>query len=83
MSKLILTVSEDKSIFDIGTKVKVYIIENVSSYHEEICDIIEENKHSYQELKNLVESWGGTIDLVDLNTLIKNYKKNKIKGLPF
>jgi len=83
MSALIITVNKDNSIFDIGNKTKVYIFDNVEEYHDELCDIIEQNKMSYQELKVLVESWGGKIDLVDLSSLIKNYKKNYSQGLPF
>ena len=82
MSTLIITVNDDNAVFDIGNKTKVYIFENVSDYHDELCDIIEENKISYVDLKNLVESWGGSIDLVDLSLLIKNYKKNASKGFP-
>ena len=83
MSALIITVNKDNSIFDIGNKTKIYIFDNVEEYHDELCDIIEQNKMSYQELKVLVESWGGEIDLVDLNTLVKNYKKNLEKGFSF
>ena len=35
---------------------------------------------SYLEIRQLVESWGGEIDLVDLNTLVKNYNKNLDEG---
>ena len=54
-----------------------YIFENIEEYKEEILDIIEDNKNSYVELKYLVESWGGKIDLVPLDFLIKEYIKNK------
>jgi len=83
MSALIITVNKDNSIFDIGNKTKIYIFDNVEEYHDELCDIIEQNKMSYQELKVLVESWGGKIDLIDLSSLIKNYKKICNEGLPF
>lgn len=82
MSSLIITVNDESAVFDIGNKTKVYIFENIKPYHDEICDIIEENKLSYQELKSLVESWGGSIELVSLSSLIKNYKKNIQEGLP-
>lgn len=83
MSTLIITVNSDNSLFDIGNHSKIYIFDNVKEYHDELCDIISDNKLSYEEIQNLVKSWGGTIDLVDLSTLVKNYKKNYSKGLPF
>ena len=76
MSKIIFTFSNDGKLFDVGKNNKVMIIENAEAYEEELCDIIEDNKMSFEELKNLVESWGGQIDLVLLSKLIKNYKKN-------
>mgnify|MGYP001224964366 CR=1 FL=1 len=83
MSTLIITVNSDNSLFDVGNSSKIYIFDNVKEYHDELCDIIADNKLSYEEIQNLVKSWGGTIDLVDLSTLVKNYKKNHDKGLPF
>ena len=80
MSTLLITVDESSNTFDIANKTKVYIFKNVKEYREEICDIIEKNKMSYLEIRQLVESWGGEIDLVDLNTLVKNYNKNLDKG---
>jgi len=76
MSKIVFTFSSDGELFDFGNNNKVMIIEDVAPYKEELCDIIEDNKMSFEELKNLVESWGGQIDLVLLSELIKNYKKN-------
>jgi hypothetical protein len=82
MKKLIFTFSNDNQLFDIGNNNKILIIENVPNYYkEEICDIVEQNKLSYQELKILVESWDGTIEMVLLSDLINFYKKNSIKGL--
>ena len=75
MSKIIFTFSNDGKLFDVGKNNKVMIIENAEAYKEELCDIIEDNKMSFEELKNLVESWGGKIDLVLLSELIKYYKK--------
>ena len=76
MSKIVFTFSSDGKLFDVGNNNKVMIIEDVAPYKEELCDIIEDNKMSFEELKNLVESWGGKIDLVLLSELIKFYKKN-------
>ena len=78
MSKIVFTFSSDGNLFDVGNNNKVMIIEDVTPYKEELCDIIEDNKMSFEELKNLVESWGGKIDLVLLSDLIKFYKKNNI-----
>ena len=80
MSTLLITVNDSNNTFEVANKTKIYIFDNVKEYKEELCDIIEKNKMPYTEIKDLVESWGGNIDLVDLNTLIKNYKKNKPKG---
>ena len=80
MSTLLITVDDASNTFDVANKTKVYIFNNVKEYKEEICDIIEKNKMSFIEIKSLVESWGGEIDLVDLNTLVKNYKKNLKEG---
>ena len=73
---LIITVTKEDEIFDIGNKSKVFIFNNVNDYEEEICEIIKNNKMDYKEIKFQVESWGGTIDLVSMKDLIKNYKKN-------
>ena len=73
---LIITVTKEDEIFDIGNKSKVFIFNNVNEYEEEICEIIKNNKMDYKEIKFQVESWGGTIDLVSMKDLIKNYKKN-------
>lgn len=78
MSKIVFTFSSDGNLFDVGNNNKVMIIEDVAPYKEELCDIVEDNKMSFEELKNLVESWGGKIDLVLLSDLIKFYKKNNI-----
>ena len=76
MSRIVFTFSSDGKLFDVGKNNKVMIIENAMPYKEELCDIVEDNKLSFEEIKNLVESWGGKIDLVLLSDLIKNYKKN-------
>ena len=76
MSKIIFTFSGDGELFDIGSNNKIMIIEDVGSYKSELCDIIEDNKLSFVELKSLVESWGGKIDMVLLSQLINVYKKN-------
>lgn len=78
MKPLIITVSKDDVFFDIGKESKVYIFENVKEYHDEICDMIKDNKLSYQDLKRIVESWGGSIELLTISDLIKNYKKNNV-----
>ena len=76
MSKIVFTFSNDGKLFDVGKNNKVMIVEDATPYKEELCDIVEENKMSFEEIKNLVESWGGKIDLVLLSDLIKFYKKS-------
>ena len=77
MKPLVITVTKDDTFFEEGHESKVFIFENVKEYHDEICDMIKENKLSFQELKRLIESWGGSIDLITISELIKSYKKNK------
>tara|TARA_B100001057_G_C22763406_1_gene916768 strand:- start:687 stop:920 length:234 start_codon:yes stop_codon:yes gene_type:complete len=76
MSKIIFTFSNDGNLFDVGKNNKVMIIENAAPYKDELCDIIEENKMPFEQLKSLVESWGGKIDMLLLSDLINCYKKN-------
>tara|TARA_X000000368_G_C22874838_1_gene642567 strand:+ start:271 stop:504 length:234 start_codon:yes stop_codon:yes gene_type:complete len=77
MSKLLFTFSNDDKFFSTGNS-KVIIAEGIpKDYREELCDIIEDNKHTYQEIKHLVESWGGTFEMFLLTELINNFKKNK------
>tara|TARA_X000001036_G_C20557424_1_gene756957 strand:+ start:893 stop:1144 length:252 start_codon:yes stop_codon:yes gene_type:complete len=83
MSTLLITINDSSNTFEVANNTKVYIFDNVKEYKEELCDIIEKNKLTYEEIKMLVESWGGNIDLVNLSTLIKKYKKDELKGLPF
>jgi hypothetical protein len=75
---LIITVTKEDEVFDIGNKSKVFIFNNINEYEEEICEIIKTNKMNYEEMKIQVESWGGTIDLVSIKDLVRNYKKNKL-----
>lgn len=77
MSKLLFTFSNDNKFFSTGNSKVIFVEEVPKDYREELCDIIEENKLSYQELKHLVESWGGTIEMFLLTELINNFKKNK------
>ncbi len=76
MSSLIVTVSQDNKFFELGNNDKVYIFNDIKEYEEEICEIIETNKMSFNEIKQQVESWGGTVDLVLLKDLVKFYEKN-------
>tara|TARA_Y100000114_G_C11730778_1_gene313443 strand:+ start:1161 stop:1412 length:252 start_codon:yes stop_codon:yes gene_type:complete len=81
MSNLIVTVSEDNKFFELVNNDKVYIFNNIKEYEEEICEIIETNKMSFNEIKLQVESWGGNVDLVLLKDLVKFYKKNYNQGV--
>tara|TARA_S200000501_G_scaffold354535_1_gene375324 strand:- start:1078 stop:1323 length:246 start_codon:yes stop_codon:yes gene_type:complete len=77
MTKLLFTFSNDDKFFSTGNS-KVIVAEGVpKDYREELCDIIEDNKLSYQELKHLVESWGGTIEMFLLTELLNNKKTTK------
>lgn len=81
MTKLVFTFSNDNTLFDVGNNNKIIVIENISNdYKEEIYDIFEQNILPYEEIKNLVESWGGNIEMYLLNQLISFYKKNEDKG---
>ena len=76
MSSLIVTVSQDNKFFELGNNDKVYIFKNIKEYEEEVCEIIETNKMSFKDIKQQVESWGGSVDLVLLKDLVKFYEKN-------
>jgi len=81
MTKLVFTFSNDNTLFDVGNNNKIIVIENISNdYKEEIYDIFEQNILTYEEIKNLVESWGGNIEMYLLNQLISFYKKSEDKG---
>ena len=81
MTKLVFTFSNDNTLFDVGNNNKIIVIENISNdYKEEIYDIFEQNILPYEEIKSLVESWGGNIEMYLLNQLISFYKKNEVKG---
>lgn len=77
MSDLIITVSESGAFYDVSTKDKIYIFKNIKEYEEEICEMVSQNKMSYEQMKTQIESWGGKIELYTLKELIKNYEKNK------
>ena len=55
----------------------VYIFENVNEYEDEIIDLMEDNRMSFQDLKYRIESWGGTVDIIMLDRLISSYKKKQ------
>ena len=76
MSDIIITVTESGLFYDVSTNDKVYIFKNIKEYEEEICEMIKQNKMSYEQMKLQVESWGGEINLFSLKELIKNYEKN-------
>ena len=54
MSTILITVEDNNNTFEVANKTKVYIFDNVKEYKEEICDMIEKNKMSYQEIKNQI-----------------------------
>ena len=51
MSKIVITFSNDGKLFDVGKNNKIMIIEDAVPYKEELCDIIEDNRMSFEELK--------------------------------
>ena len=79
MKKLILSVSEDKQMFDVSNNNLIYIFENVYEYEEEILDMFEKNKLSFVELENIINSWGGKIKVLTMKQLINSYYKNLSK----
>tara|TARA_B000000557_G_C20799041_1_gene454641 strand:+ start:942 stop:1178 length:237 start_codon:yes stop_codon:yes gene_type:complete len=76
MKNFIISVEKNKNIYHVEKDSYFYIIENVNEYKEEICSLIEENKMSYELLKNQIESWGGSIKLISLKELINIYHKS-------
>lgn len=83
MSDIIITVSDSGLFYDVSTNDKIYIFKNIKEYEEEICEMIKQNKMSYEQMKLQVESWGGEINLFYLKDLIKNYEKNLAEGLHY
>lgn len=55
----------------------VYIFENVNEYEDEIIDLMEDGRLSFQDLKYQIESWGGSVDIVMLDRLISSYKQKQ------
>jgi len=76
MSDIIITVSESGQCYDVSTNDKIYIFRNIKEYEEEICEMISQNKMTYEQMKLQIESWGGEIDFYLLKDLVKNYQKN-------
>ena len=76
MTDIIITITESGLFYDVSTNDKVYIFKNIKEYEEEICEMIKQNKMTYEQMKLQVESWGGEINLFSLKELIKNYEKN-------
>ena len=73
--RLIITVSKEDDTFEVANLSKVYIFDNISDeYKEEICDMIK-NNIPYKNIKMIVESWGGEIDLTTIDEVVKSYKK--------
>ncbi len=66
MSDIIITVTESGLFYDVSTNDKVYIFKNIKEYEEEICEMIKQNKMSYEQMKLLVESLGVEINLFSL-----------------
>lgn len=66
----------DKEYFSISKGSRVIIFSDVNEYEEEILCLLE-NKVDYLELESIVCSWGGKVEMVLLDSLIKEFMKNK------
>jgi hypothetical protein len=66
---------QSKDYLDIGTNQRIYVFSDVAEYEEQIQVMMNNNVH-LSELQNMIESWGGKLEIYLLNELIKNYKKN-------
>lgn len=65
----------DKEYFSVSKGSRVIIFSEVNGYEEEILCLLE-NKIDYLELENIISSWGGKVEMVLLDTLIKEFVKN-------
>lgn len=66
---------QSKDYLDVGTNQRIYVFSDVTEYEEQIQVMMNNNVH-LSELQNMIESWGGKLEIYLLNELIKNYKKN-------
>lgn len=70
---------QSKEYLDIGENQRVYVFSNTKGYEEQI-QVMLENSIKLDELKKMIESWGGNMEIYLLNDLIKNFKKNNTQG---
>lgn len=65
----------DKEYFSTSKGSRVLIFNGINDYEEEVICMLE-NKIDYMELESIVRSWGGEVEMILLDTLIRDYKKN-------
>lgn len=66
----------DKTYFSSSKGCKMLIFHNVNEYEEEVLAMLE-NNIDFTDLDSLVKSWGGEVEMVLLDCLIKSYLKSK------
>ena len=71
---------EDKSFVNIHNNI-VLIFKNINHYEEEVYSLLESNKISLVELEELVVSWGGAIETLILEDLVKKHVKESKKNV--
>ncbi len=71
---------EDKSFVNIHNNI-VLIFKNINDYEEEVYSLLESNKISLVELEELVISWGGVIETLILEDLVKKHVKESKKNV--
>ena len=71
---------EDKTFVNIQNNL-VFIFKNINDYEEEVYSLLESNKIPLKELEELVKSWGGTIETLILEDLVKKHIKESKKNV--
>ena len=68
----------DKTYFSSSKGCKMLIFHNVNEYEDEVLNMLE-NNINFMDLDNIVNSWGGEVEMVLLDNLIKTYLRSKQK----
>ena len=71
---------EDKSFVNVQNNL-ILIFKDINDYEEEVCSLLESNKISLVELEELVKSWGGKIETLILEDLVRKHMKESNKNV--
>lgn len=65
----------DKEYFSPSSGSRVLIFTGIRNYEDEVLCMLE-NKIDYMELESIINSWGGKVEMILLDHLIRDYIKN-------